>query len=87
MADDKPGKPGPKPRHPGKGWVVFSVSAAAYQHLHMLVDRTGLGDDPDEVAQSLFRIEVQESMKDPSRHVGHPDAWYRRAVEPSGEAE
>jgi hypothetical protein len=73
---EKSGKRGPKPRHPGTGWVVFEVSPAAYQHLERLIHRSGLGRDVDEVAQSLFKIEVQESMKDPKRHGSHPDNWY-----------
>jgi hypothetical protein len=77
---DQTVRAGPKSRHPGAGWVQFEVSPAVYQHLDSLIHRSGLGEDVNEVAQSLFAIEARKSMKDPARHFAHPDAWY---VEPS----
>ena len=79
---DQTVRAGPKARHPGAGWVMFEVSPAIYQHLDRLIHRSGLGEDVNEVAQSLFDIEVRKSMKDPSRHFSHPDAWYVDQSEP-----
>jgi hypothetical protein len=56
--------------------VLFEVSPAVYQHLLMLVVKSGLGETSDEVAKSLFTIEAQLSMKNPERHTVHPDAWF-----------
>lgn len=85
---DQTVRAGPKARHPGAGWVLFEVSPAIYQHLERLTHRSGLGEDVNEVARSLFEIEVRKSMKDPTRHFAHPEAWYievsatRSEVEP-----
>lgn len=75
MSSGKSGT-GPKPRHPGAGWVLFEVSPAIYKHLQTLVHKSGLGESPDEVAKTLFVREVQQSMKEPARDQAHPDTWY-----------
>lgn len=72
---DQGGKRGPKPRHPGAGWVLFEVSPAVFAHLQRLVRRSALGETPDEVAKALFTREAMRSMKD-NRYEADPANWF-----------